>query len=131
MRRALAAWSAVALLGCGAEITYAPEPVAPVTVAYYGESTPPPTPPPPPPPPPPTRLSRLLAATPEYSTVAIPGRDEVIQRWQLPPTNVWARYTKYTLMTALDATPRTAPMPNVLGLPAVVRARETARCLAA
>jgi hypothetical protein len=58
--------------------------------------------------------------------VALPSQGEAIARWQLPPTNVWARYEKYTLMSALDAVPRTAPLPDVTQLEVVQRATSAA-----
>jgi hypothetical protein len=73
----------------------------------------------------------MFASLPPYKDTALPSRQDLVARWQLPPTNVWARYERYTLLTALDAMPRTAPMPDISQLAIVDRARRTAQCLAA
>jgi len=108
------------------------------TVSYYpdGEvsmttTAPPPTVAPGAPPPPPPRTQRYLQTLPPYRDTAQPSNVELMARWQLPPTNVWARYQKMTLFTALDSQPRTAPMPDVSALGVVSRARYAAQCLAA
>jgi len=54
--------------------------------------------------------------------VTVPAQPDIVARWQLPPTNPWARYEKYTLMTALDSVPRTEPMPDVTQLDIVHKA---------
>jgi hypothetical protein len=62
----------------------------------------------------------------EAHYVTVPSQGDVIARWQLPPTNPWARYEKYTLLTALDSVPRTAPMPDITQLEVVHRANAAA-----
>ncbi len=105
------------------------------TVAYYADPQPPMIPPLAPPgatgAPPPPRTQRYLQTLAPYHDVAQPSNNDLIGRWQLPPTNAWARYQKMTLFTALDSTPRTAPMPDVSQLSVVSRARSAAQCLAA
>ena len=63
--------------------------------------------------------------------VTVPSQPELIARWQLPPMNPWARYEKYTLLTALDSVPRTAPMPDVTQLDVVHKANTAAARIAA
>jgi hypothetical protein len=63
--------------------------------------------------------------------MTVPSQTEIITRWQLPPTNPWARYEKYTLLTALDSVPRTAPMPDVTQLDVVHKANTAAARVAA
>jgi hypothetical protein len=78
-----------------------------VSVAYYGEEAPPPR------------------------VVAVPGQPELVARWQLPPTNPWARYEKMTLIASLDSQPRAAPLPDVTQLDVVHRAQASAARVAA
>lgn len=78
-----------------------------VSVAYYGEDPPAPR------------------------AVAVPGQSELIAKWQLPPTNAWARYEKMTLLTSLDAHPRTAPLPDITQLEVVRHASAAAGRVAA
>jgi hypothetical protein len=133
--RSLAGLAALMATLVGCDETYMPVAYPQTTVAYYDAS---PTPLPPvaqteatgAPPPPPPRTQRFLQTLPPYRDTAQPTNAELIARWQLPPSNLWARYQKMTLFTALDSTPRTAPMPDISQLDVVARARRAAECLA-
>ena len=136
MRRMALGGCLVLLVGC--EESYVPPAYptyqAPVQAYYYGDPIPTPdaTPPAPTaPPPPPSRADRYFASLPPYRPTTLPTREELVARWQLPPVNVWSRYQKYTLLTALDSVPHTSPLPDVRQLGVVTRAEDAARCLAA
>jgi hypothetical protein len=53
----------------------------------------------------------------------VPARDEVVARWQLPTANAWAPYEKFTLLSALFATPQSVELPDVASLDIVRDAR--------
>lgn len=55
--------------------------------------------------------------------VELPARSEALRRWMLPPANPWARYAKYTLLTALNEAPELAELPDFESLTVVQRAR--------
>jgi hypothetical protein len=69
--------------------------------------------------------------TPTTATVMAPSQQEAIAKWQLPPTNPWARYMKYTLLTALDSVPRASALPDVTQLDIVRRAQAAGARVAA
>jgi len=62
------------------------------------------------------------SATPDVHDVDLPAREDALRRWQLPPADPWANYAKYTLLTALDESPRRAELPDVGALDDVQRA---------
>jgi hypothetical protein len=45
--------------------------------------------------------------------VQLPPRAEGLRRWQLPPTDPWAGYAKYTLLSALDERSQAVELPDV------------------
>jgi hypothetical protein len=74
------------------------------------------------------RMPDAYAADPVGTSV--PGRDEVLRRWQLRPDDPWTPYAKYTLITALDESPERIFMPDVESLNEVAWASTAARQLA-
>jgi hypothetical protein len=68
---------------------------------------------------------------PDVRHVELPARSEVLRRWVLPPADPWARYAKYTLLTALSEAPQVAELPDVESLAAVQRARAAGARVAA
>ncbi len=73
-----------------------------------------------------TSVAYWSEETPGARYVTVPAQADIIARWQLPPTNPWARYEKYTLLTALDSVQRTAPMPDITQLDVVHKANSAA-----
>jgi hypothetical protein len=71
------------------------------------------------------------AQTPDVRDLTLPARDDALRRWQLPPSDPWAGYAKYTLLTALDASPQRVELPDVTSLDDVQRAVVAARQVAA
>jgi hypothetical protein len=69
--------------------------------------------------------------SPDVREVQLPARGDVLRLWQLPPNDAWARYAKYTLITALDDSPTNAELPDVTSLDTVARARSAAERIAA
>jgi hypothetical protein len=69
--------------------------------------------------------------TPDVRDVDLPAQQDALRRWQLPPSDPWAGYAKYTLLTALDAAPQRVELPDVASLDDVARARLAAQQLAA
>lgn len=61
----------------------------------------------------------------------LPTNVEAIGTWALPPSSIWSRYEKLTLLTYLADTKVTATMPDVRTLDVVGRARMAATRLAA
>jgi hypothetical protein len=68
--------------------------------------------------------------SPEVQSVELPAQQDALRRWQLPPSDPWAGYAKYTLLTSLDAAPRQVELPEVTSLPEVRRATELGRRIA-
>ncbi len=62
--------------------------------------------------------------------VRLPAREDALRRWLLPPTNAWAGYAKYTLLTSLGERSVVAELPDVEALDAVYRARAAGRRVA-
>jgi hypothetical protein len=60
--------------------------------------------------------------TPEMHGVDLPSRTDALRRWQLAPSDPWAVYAKYTLLTALSEAPRRDELPDVGALDEVQRA---------
>jgi hypothetical protein len=56
------------------------------------------------------------APAPEVGQVDLPAREDALRRWQLPPSDPWASYAKYTLLSALDAAPQHVELPEVRSL---------------
>jgi hypothetical protein len=79
----------------------------------------------------PSMSATSWSAPPYLTFVQLPARSTALRRWLLPPTDPWAAYAKYTLLTALSETPQTAELPDVEGLAAVQRARAAGAAVAA
>ncbi len=60
--------------------------------------------------------------SPDVHGVELPSRSAALRGWQLPPSDPWAAYAKYTLLTALPDLPRSAALPEVDVLDDVERA---------
>jgi hypothetical protein len=60
--------------------------------------------------------------TPNPQSFTVPSQTEALARWQLPATNPWGRYSKYTLLTVLDSVPRSITLPDISQLEVVVKA---------
>jgi hypothetical protein len=71
------------------------------------------------------------AQTPEPAGMLLPAREDAMRRWQLPPGDAWAPYAKYTLLTALDASPQQVELPDVQSLAEVQIAEAAGRQVAA
>lgn len=104
MRRALALGPLVVLTGACAMRPWTPS----VSVAFWAQPTP--------------EGQPIFAA---------PDAAEVISRWQLPPTNPWAPFQKFTLHAALRDMSVGTSLPNVAELESVQNARECARKIGA
>ena len=68
---------------------------------------------------------------PPLHAVQLPAREDALRRWLVPPTNAWAGYAKYTLLTALAEQSFVAELPDVEVLDDVYRARAAGRRVAA
>ena len=51
---------------------------------------------------------------PPTHPVGLPGAPELMQRWQLPASSPWSRYSKMTLLSAVSGAPPVAPLPDVV-----------------
>lgn len=71
------------------------------------------------------------SAVPPAHDVQLPSREDALRRWLLPPTNAWAGYAKYTLLTALGERSTVAGLPDIEALDDVHRARAAAVRVAA
>jgi hypothetical protein len=63
----------------------------------------------------PTSPSESVTAwvtVPQTASFTLPARDEALRRWMLPSSDPWSPYAKYTLLTALDAGPQPAELPD-------------------
>lgn len=69
--------------------------------------------------------------TPEPTEINLPAREDAMRRWQLPASDPWAAYAKYTLFTALDARPQQVELPDVRALEEVKLAAAAGYQLAA
>jgi hypothetical protein len=78
-----------------------------------------------------TALDTRGVIYPPTRQVVLPSDVDAIAVWQLPPSSVWSRYEKLTLLTYLADMPVTATMPDVGGLEIVQRAQAAAISLAA
>ncbi|MFO0574483.1 MAG: hypothetical protein U1A78_10810 [Polyangia bacterium] len=82
---------------------------------------------------PPTPSSTFLARAEEVPpghTALLPAYADAYAAWLLPPTNVWARYSKSTLLAALGDAPMAGVLPDTGGLSIVHRAEAAAARLA-
>jgi hypothetical protein len=61
------------------------------------------------------------ATDPDTVQMRLPSRDDALRHWQLPPSDPWSPYSKYTLMTALDVVPEVAELPDPLKMDEVRR----------
>jgi hypothetical protein len=77
-----------------------------------------------------TALDARGDVAPATRELVLPSDVEAIASWQLPPSNIWSRYEKLTLLTYLADVPVTATMPDVSGLEVVRRAQLAAGRLA-
>jgi hypothetical protein len=73
-----------------------------------------------------TDVAYWAEETPDVHSMTVPAMGDAIGRWQLPPTNPWARYEKYTLLTALDSKPGSVELPDVWKLDVADRATRAA-----
>jgi hypothetical protein len=71
------------------------------------------------------------APAPDVSEIALSARDTTLRRWQLPPSDPWGPYAKYTLLSALDPAPQQVELPDVTTLADVQRAGIAGRQIAA
>ncbi len=62
--------------------------------------------------------------------ITLPTDVDAVAAWSLPPTSLWSRYEKLTLLTYLADVPVTATMPDVTALDVVRRAELAASRLA-
>ncbi len=69
------------------------------------------------------------ADVPASRSMAIPSSREVAARWELAPTDPWARYAKSTLISSLDAMGGRAELPDVTELEVLHEAAASARRL--
>jgi hypothetical protein len=67
-------------------------------------------------------LSVADAPQPILASIDLPARADVLGRWQLPPSDPWAAYAKYTLLSALDENRQRVELPIVDALAEVQRA---------
>ena len=51
--------------------------------------------------------------TPEARTTELPAQAEALRRWQVPPSDPWAGYAKYTLITSLAEAPTMAELTSL------------------
>jgi hypothetical protein len=82
---------------------------------------------------PPTPSSSFLARAEEVPAgraALMPAYADAYAAWLLPPANVWARYSKSTLLAALGDAPMAGVLPDVGGLSIVRRAESAAARLA-
>jgi hypothetical protein len=68
---------------------------------------------------------------PPAEPMRIAPASELLSRWQLPSSNPWAPYAKFTLLSSLGASHGMAELPQVGELDVVQRAEHAARVLAA
>lgn len=81
---------------------------------------------------PPSTLFLMRAEeVPVARTTLLPAYADAYAAWQLPPPNVWARYSKSTLLSALGDAPMAGMLPDVSNLELVRRAESAAARLAA
>ena len=78
-----------------------------------------------------TSVAYWAESTPDVREMTVPAQTDAIARWQLPPTNPWARYEKYTLLTALDSKPGSVQLPDIWRLEVTQRATDAAARVAA
>jgi hypothetical protein len=71
------------------------------------------------------------APAPDVAELELSARDTTMRRWQLPPSDPWAPYAKYTLLSALDPSPQEVELPDVTTLDDVQRAATAGRQIAA
>jgi hypothetical protein len=69
-----------------------------------------------------TPAASLAYTPPRQITVDLPSRADGLARWQLQPSDPWAAYAKYTLLSALDEKQDRATLPDVRTLADVERA---------
>jgi hypothetical protein len=67
-------------------------------------------------------LHVAYAPQPNVAGLDLPARAEALARWQLPPSDTWAAYAKYTLFTALGEGQTRVTWPNPESLEEVQRA---------
>jgi hypothetical protein len=77
-------------------------------------------------------LTYSAEPVPDDVAIPIPPRQQVMERWLLPPAQPWAPWTKATLLSALDEEPPPAPesLPDVRRLQIVQHAQNAALALA-
>jgi hypothetical protein len=78
-----------------------------------------------------TALDARGEISPVTRQVVLPSNVDAIVSWHLPPSSIWSRYEKLTLLTYLADTAVTATMPDITSLDVVSRARLAAARLAA
>jgi hypothetical protein len=72
-------------------------------------------------------MSYWAQDVPPPTEVTLPNYREAATRWQLPPSNPWARWQKMTLLSSLDPTTHNAAeVPDVQGLDVVAEAQSAA-----
>ncbi len=64
---------------------------------------------------------------PQVHDLQLPAQEDALRRWQLPPSDPWAGYAKYTLLSSLDAHPVQVELPDVSLLDTVRRAAAAGR----
>jgi hypothetical protein len=69
-----------------------------------------------------TPAATLEYTPPQQITVDLPSRADALAHWQLPPSDPWSAYAKYTLLSALDEKQDRATLPDVRSLADVARA---------
>lgn len=67
---------------------------------------------------------------PDSKLTAIPLASEAVTRWQLPSDDVWAKYSKMTLLASLDGAGSVAELPDVAALSVVQDASAAAVAVA-
>lgn len=77
-------------------------------------------------------LTYSAESVPEDVAIPVPPRQQVMERWLLPPEQPWAPWTKATLLSALDEEPPPTPesLPDVRHLRVVQNAIAAAVALA-
>lgn len=68
---------------------------------------------------------------PAGRAITLPSSKQVLDQWQLDPASPWAPYGKLTLISALDALPKSWELPDVRSLDIVKDAQASAEMLAA
>jgi hypothetical protein len=64
---------------------------------------------------------------PQVHALQLPAQDDALRRWELPPSDPWAGYAKYTLLSSLDSRSVQVELPDVALLDTVQRAAAAGR----